>query len=92
MQLKKGHVIENEVDLAEFEIVCKMLGIKFRTKHYKYTGKEAIPIHGLQVKYLRIAKKYIPYGKVGGRTVFAGEIIQRLAKELDVYVTDIVRF
>ena len=92
MRRIKGHVIENEVDLTEFELVCKLLGPKFRSKNYKYTGKEAVPVHGLQVKYLRIAKKYIPHGKIGGRTVFAGEMIQKLASELDVYVTDIVRF
>ena len=76
----------------DFEQACLNLRKQYILKTYKLRGKNPDPSHWLKLRYQKIAKRYFPYDVYHSRTLFPGEIVQGLAKELDVYVTDLIRF
>jgi len=76
-----------------FEEACRKILVEVRQQEYSFKGKNAVPTFWLKLKYQKIARKYFPAHKSSyGRYLFPASIVTRLAKEMDVYVTDLIRY
>lgn len=76
-----------------FEEACRKILVEVRQQEYPFKGKKAVPTLWLQLKYQKIARKYFPaYKGDHKRYLFPASIVTRLAKEMDVYVTDLIRY
>lgn len=82
-----------QIDLELFRKTCIDVMLEVRDNKYNLKGKKACPLHWLQLPYQKIAIKYFPYQiATHNRVLFPASIIQLIAKEMKIYVTDIIRY
>jgi hypothetical protein len=80
-----------KIDLTD---VCKKISQEYLAKNYVYKGKNAVPTHWLKLPYQKVAIQYLPCNtdiNDATRILFPGEVVQRIAKELNIPVTDLIR-
>ncbi len=76
------------IDIEEFESVCRRLQQEYYGKNYRLGGRNADLSHKLKLRYSRIAGKYFYSEGIS----YPAEIIQRIAMEMDVFMTDFIRY
>lgn len=81
------------ISTAEFTKACLEI---FNEEGYDRVSylpllKKKLQTHFLRLPLQKIAMRYLPFHQTGLKVYFPAELVIKIAKKMDVYVTDLIR-